>query len=335
MLHGCSSCVPTKENPGLVLGAALGELARRGRDKVTFILPEKLAPLGLWLEQLLAESTGKEGAGLLPVAGEPLGAPEVYGNDRVFVSYRLPGPEQEKLDQGVAALRQAGHPVITIHMTGPLDLGEEFFRWEIATATVGAVLGLNPFDQPNVQESKDNTNRLLTLVQEQGRLPEEPPTLVAGPLGLYATESAPTLAAALAGFIRQAQPGDYLALLAYLQEGPQIGAALEGLRLMFRDHLHLATTLGYGPRYLHSTGQFHKGGPNTGLFIELTCDDPDDLPVPGKPYTFGIFKSAQALGDLEALRRHGRRVLRVHLGADALQGLAELQQAVTKALMGD
>ncbi len=335
MLHACSSCVPLRENPGLVLGAALGELARRGRDKVTFISTDVLAPLGMWLEQLLAESTGKEGTGLLPVAGEPLGDPSVYGNDRVFVYFRLPEPGQEKLDQGVAALRQAGHPVITIQMTDPLDLGEEFFRWEIATATAGAVLGINPFDQPNVQESKDNTNRLLSLVREQGHLPEEPPTLVAGPLGLYSTESAPTLAAALAGFVRQAQPGDYVALLAYLSERPQIAAALEDLRLLFRDHLHLATTLGYGPRYLHSTGQLHKGGPNTGLFLELTCDDLEDLPVPGKPYTFGIFQNAQALGDLEALRRHERRVLRVHLGTDVPRGLARLLQAVTMALTGD
>jgi transaldolase/glucose-6-phosphate isomerase len=335
MLHACSSCVPVQENPGLILGAALGELARRGRDKVTFISPEILAPLGMWLEQLLAESTGKEGTGLLPVAGEPLGAPEVYGPDRVFVYFRLPGPGQERLDQGVAALRQAGHPLITIQMTDPLDLGEEFFRWEIATAVAGAVLGINPFDQPNVQESKDNTNRLLTLVGEQGHLPEEPPDLVAGPLGLYSTESAPTLAAALAGFVHRAQPGDYVALLAYLSERPKIEAALEDLRLMFRDHLHLATTLGFGPRYLHSTGQLHKGGPNTGLFLELTCDDLEDPPVFGKPYTFGIFKNAQALGDMEALRRHGRRVLRVHLGTDVLRGLAQLQQALSMALTGD
>ena len=335
MLHACSSCVPLRQNPGVVLGAALGELARRGRDKVTFICMDSLAPLGMWLEQLLAESTGKEGVGLLPVAGEPLGAPSVYGHDRVFVYFRLPGGGQEKLDQGVAALRQAGHPLITIQMTDLLDLGEEFFRWEIATATAGAVLGINPFDQPNVQESKDNTNRLLNLVQEQGRLPEEPPTLVAGSLGLYSTESAPTLAAALARFVQQAQPGNYLALLAYLHESPKIEAALEDLRLMFRDHLHLATTLGYGPRYLHSTGQFHKGGPGTGFFLELTCDDPEDLALPGKPYSFGIFKNAQALGDLEALRRHGRRVMRVHLGTDVFRGLAQLQQAVTMALTGD
>ncbi len=335
MLHACSSCVPLQENPGLVLGAALGELACRGRDKVTFITGESLAPLGMWLEQLLAESTGKDGTGLLPVAGEPLGAPSVYGRDRVFVYFRLPGAGQEKLDQGVAALRQAGHPVITIQMTDLLDLGEEFFRWEIATAVAGAVLGINPFDQPNVQESKDNTNRLLRLVQEQGRLPGESPALVAGALSLYTTEKAPTLAAAVARFVQQALPGDYLALLVYLGESPKVEAAVEDMRQMFRDHLHLATTLGYGPRYLHSTGQLHKGGPGTGLFLELTGDDPEDLPVPGKPYTFGIFKNAQALGDLEALRQHGRRVMRVHLGNDILRGLAQLQQAVTMALTGD
>jgi transaldolase/glucose-6-phosphate isomerase len=334
MLHACASCVPMPENPGVVLGAVLGELARRGRGKITFLTSAAIATLGMWLEQLLAESTGKEGMGLLPVAGEPLGEPSRYGGDRLFVYLRLQDEVDRALEQGVAALRQAGQPVVTIELKDRWDLGQEFFRWEIATATAGAILGINAFDQPNVQESKNNTNRLLALVREQGRLPEEEPTLAEGPLSFYTQDGGATAAAALARFLRQAQPGDYLALLAYLPEEAATGRALQAMRLSLRDHLKLATTLGYGPRYLHSTGQLHKGGPNTGLFLLLTADDREDAQVPGRPCTFGVFKKAQALGDLEALRQHGRRVLRIHLGADLPQGLAKLSQVVHAALTG-
>jgi hypothetical protein len=236
------------------------------------------------------------------------------------------------LEQHADTLREAGHPVVCIRMDDRLDLGQEFFRWELATATAGAVLGINPFDQPNVQESKENTNRLLAVAREHGRLPEEEPTLVEGALHVWAPHPAPTAAAVLTRFLEQARPRDYVALLAYLTEEPATDRALQEIRRQLRDHLRLATTLGYGPRFLHSTGQFHKGGPNTGLFLQLTADDPADLPIPGQPYTFGTFRRAQALGDLEALRRHGRRVLRIHMSPDVREGLAALGEAVGAAL---
>jgi transaldolase / glucose-6-phosphate isomerase len=332
MTHACASCVPEHKNPGLGLGAAMGELARQGRDKVTFIVPKPIATLGMWLEQLLAESTGKEGKGLLPVSGEPLGDPLVYGHDRLFIYFRLKNQTEDSLERGVAALREAAHPVVTIQLNDPLDLGQEFFRWEIATATAGSILGINPFDQPNVQESKDNTNRLLDTLKKQGQLPEEKPALVENPLSLYVSKAAATIAETLQRFLAQARAGDYVALMAYLTEDSATEQALQAIRLRLRDSLRLATTLGYGPRFLHSTGQFHKGGPNTGLFLQLTADDTANLAVPGQPYTFGIFKRAEALGDLEALRKHARRVIRIHLGADVGKGLAALDQAIKAAL---
>jgi transaldolase/glucose-6-phosphate isomerase len=337
MAHACASCVAPADNPGVALGAAMGELGRQGRNKVTFLVSRAISTLGTWLEQLLAESTGKEGLGLLPVALESIGDPaagysRVYGDDRFFAYVRLQGAVDETLERGVAALRQAGHPVVTIQMDDRLDLGQEFFRWEVATATAGAILGINAFNQPNVQESKDNTNRLLDVVRREGRLPREDASLVDGPLSLYGTETDSTAARALARFLAQARPGGYVALMAYLPENPDTEQALQRIRLRLRDGLKLATTLGYGPRFLHSTGQFHKGGPNTGLFLQLTADDAHDAPVPGQPYTFGVFKQAQAQGDLEALRKHGRRVLRIHLGKDVLHGLSRLERSIQPAL---
>jgi hypothetical protein len=333
MLHACASCVPARDNPGLMLGAALGELARNHkRNKVTFLLPRMISSLGMWLEQLLAESTGKEGTGLLPVAGEPLGEPSVYGEDRVFVHIRMKDALDDVLERGVSALREAGQPVITIYLDDVLDLGQEFFRWEMATATVGAILGINAFDQPNVQESKDNTNRLLAMVRNQGKLPEEKPSLVRDPLKLYFDEKAATVPEILRDFLAQARPGDYLALIAYISENLANDKLLQDLRAMVQNHLHIPTTLGYGPRFLHSTGQFHKGGPNTGLFLQLTADDVQDVPIPGAPYTFGTFKRAQALGDLEALHKHGRRVGRIHLGSHINEGLTVLKEDLISAL---
>jgi transaldolase/glucose-6-phosphate isomerase len=334
MLHACASCVPVRENPGVVLGAALGQLALKGRDKVTLVTPAAVAFLGMWLEQLLAESTGKEGTGLVPVTGEPLGAPSVYGDDRVFVHFRLGEEAPDPVEPRLAALKQAGHPVITIQMADRYDLAQEFFRWEVATAIAGAVLGINAFNQPNVQESKVNTNRLLQGFADQGRLPEESPTLTEGPLSLYLREDAPTAAAALGRFLGQARPGDYVALLAYLTEEPAVEQALGDLRQALRDNLRRATTVGYGPRYLHSTGQLHKGGPNTGVFFELTAEDAEELPIPGKPYSFKILNRAQALGDLESLRQHGRRVMRVHLRGEVPRALAKLKMAVESAMSG-
>ena len=244
----------------------------------------------------------------------------------------LRGEEDRKMAEGVEALRQAGQPVISIRLEQRLALAQEFFRWEIATATAGAVLGINPFDQPNVQESKENTNRLLREVRENGRLPEEQPDTTEPPLSLYGHRSG-TIAEGLANFWRQSQAGDYIALLAYLPENSATTEALAEVRLQLRDTLHLATTLGFGPRYLHSTGQFHKGGPNTGLFIILTATPQADLPIPGQPFTFGILQQAQALGDLESLRRHNRRVVRLHLGDDVVRGLTAFQEAIKKSLL--
>jgi hypothetical protein len=223
--------------------------------------------------------------------------------------------------------------VITIQMSDLLDLGQEFFRWEITTATAGAILDINAFNQPNVQESKDNTNRLLKVVEKEGRLPEEKPALVVDPLEFYAEEAGLTGEGILARFLEQARPGDYVALMAYLPERPQVEEMLQAIREHLRNHLHLATTLGYGPRFLHSTGQMHKGGSNTGLFLQLTADDAEDADVPGQPYTFGVLKRAQAQGDLEALRKHERRVMRIHLGGDVARGLAAVREVVAASLV--
>ncbi len=297
---------------GIALGAVLGELAAAGRDKVTFALAPRIADFGNWVEQLLAESTGKEGKGLVPIVGEPLGPPEVYGGDRVFVALLLEGDDNSGTETQLQALERAGHPVYRLMLKDPLDLGAEFFRWEVATAICGAVMKINPFDEPNVTESKDNTTRLLKQFEAEGRLPEQ---AAARP------EAVPKLLA-------QARAGDYVALLAFLHPRPEYVARLQAIRARLRNASRLATTLGFGPRYLHSTGQLHKGGPNKGVFLLLTADDAEDLAIPGRPYTFGILKQAQALGDLEALTRRGRRVLRLHLGRDIAAGLEELARAL-------
>jgi transaldolase/glucose-6-phosphate isomerase len=334
MAHAAASSVPSNQNPALSLGAALGVLAGRGRDKLTFFLPESLTAMGMWLEQLLAESTGKEGKGILPVAGEPPGPPSVYGSDRVFVFFRLKGQASDAEMKSLNALGEAGHPIITIEARDTLDLGQEFMRWEVATAAAGAVLGINAFNQPNVQESKDNTSRVLNELMEKGGFPEERPALAENGLQFFSDQTAPDAGNLLADFFRRAKPADYVAIQAYLTENPATEKALQEVRLELRDSLRLATTLGYGPRFLHSTGQFHKGGPNTGLFLQLTADDLEDADIPGKTYTFGQFKRAQALGDWEALRKHKRRVMRVHLGADVQRGLSQLKEALKEAEIG-
>jgi transaldolase/glucose-6-phosphate isomerase len=336
MRHACDSSVPAHENPGLALGAALGELARNNkRNKVTFLMPKVISALGLWLEQLLAESTGKEGTGILPVAGEPIGEPATYGGDRVFVYIRMKDTTDKILQRSVSHLRETGQPLIIITLDDVLDLGQEFFRWETATATAGAILGINAFNQPNVQESKDNTNRLLALVRTQGNLPEEKPSLVRDPLKLYFKETGSTVPATLQQFLVQSHPGDFLALMAYIAENPANQRALQDIRILLQDCLHISTTLGYGPRFLHSTGQFHKGGPNTGLFLQLTAEDARDIPIPSAPYTFGVFKRAQALGDLEALEKHERRVGHMDLGVDTNLGLSALKEALESALKSE
>lgn len=331
MRHACASSVPAAQNPGLRLGAALGELARLGRDKVTFVLPEPMATFAMWLEQLIAESTGKEGKGLLPVAGEVLGAPSVYGDDRLFVHIHMADKVGEAADR-LGALRQAGYPVVEIQLQDKLDLAQEFFRWEIATATAGSILGINAFNQPNVQESKDNTEHLLDEVREEGTLPEEPADLSEADMALYSEHPAGDFKETLAAFLHETRPGDYIALMAYLTEGPEMEGKLQDIRLLLRDAKVVATTMGYGPRFLHSTGQLHKGGPNTGVFLQLTADNPEDAAIPDRPYSFGVLKHAQYLGDLRALRKHGRRVIRVHLGGEAESGLDRLNANLRSAL---
>jgi len=237
-----------------------------------------------------------------------------------------------EIENQIQKLRAAGHPVVAIEMVDLYDIGQEFFRWEIATAAAGAVIGINPFDQPNVQESKDNTNRFLAEVMRTGRLPEEKPSMVEGDISVFREPSGKTLSAVLKSFFAQSRPGDYVPFMAYIPESDEVNKLASSIRTTIQGTLHLTTTFGYGPRFLHSTGQYHKGGPNTGLFIQLTADDIVDAPLPGQPYSFSVFKRAQAFGDLEALRKHKRRVIRIDLGKDLLHGLDELDKAVKTAL---
>ena len=326
MAVACGPDVPAEQNPALRLGAAMGELALRGRDKLTLVFEQPLAPLGAWVEQLVAESTGKEGTGILPVDLEELGPAGAYGDDRVFAAVRLAGAADAGVAGALEALRDAGHPVLEHEMADVLDLGGEFLRWEIAVAAAGHVLGIDAFDQPNVQESKDMTKGLLGEYAATGELPAEPPTddgrRVVYPVG---DEDLP---AALREFLAQAAAGDYVALQAYVAPGQAVWDQLQAVRLQLRDGLRVATTLGFGPRYLHSTGQMHKGGPNTGLFLQLLGHDPDDVEIPGQPYSFGTLKRAQARGDLTALRTHGCRAIRVCLGDDVPAGLARLAEII-------
>ena len=327
MVEACSADAPGAANPGLWLGAALGALAQAGRDKLTLLTSPRLSGFGLWVEQLIAESTGKEGRGIVPIAGEPPGPPQVYGSDRFFVAVRLADDDNAELDQLLADLTAAGQPCAMLHLTDAYDLGAEFFRWEFATAVAGVILRVDVFDQPNVQESKDNTGRILADYRETGRLPDEPADVIEGPLKISGAKGA-NLPDVLAAFLRQARPGDYVALLAYLPMTEATDRALNDIRRRIRDRTRLATTLGYGPRFLHSTGQLHKGGPNTGLFLQLTADDAIRVAIPGQPYDFGTLKAAQAVGDHQALERHGRRALAIHLGTDVADGLARLARAV-------
>ncbi len=328
MAAACGPDVPVAENPALRLGAAIGELALYGRDKLTLVCEPPLAPLGAWVEQLVAESTGKEGVGVLPVDLERLGTPNMYGDDRVFCVVRLAGTGALAADR-LDALAAAGHPVLEQELPDKLALGGELLRWELATAATGVVLGIDPFDQPNVQESKDYTKQLLAAYVAAGELPavqEEGGVRLAYPVG---DEGLPD---ALRAFLAQAAPGDYVALQAYVPTEAAVWDQLQALRLQLRDGLRLATTLGLGPRYLHSTGQFHKGGPNRGLFLQLLGHDLRDVQIPGQPYGFSMLKRAQARGDLAALRAHDCRALRVCLGDDVPVSLARLAGLVAGAL---
>lgn len=297
--------VPALENPGLWLGVIMGAAALAGIDKVCFILSPSYASFGYWLEQLIAESTGKEGKGIVPVEGEPIGAPDAYGNDRLFVYLRL--DSDGTYDQFVSAMEKAKHPVVTVRLHSAYDLGREIFRWEFATAVAGIFLKIDPFDQPNVQESKDLTGRILHFYDREGAMPT----------GETIQIDDPELPAALGAFLRQVNAGDYIALNAFIKRSETSVDILQQVRKILRDTFKVATTLGFGPRYLHSTGQIHKGGANKGLYIQITSEDPEDAKIPGEHYSFGVLKAAQSLGDYEALKKRGRRILRVHLASDS------------------
>jgi transaldolase/glucose-6-phosphate isomerase len=341
MLQACAGCVPPTENPGLVLGVILGALGRAGRDKVTVVTSPPLWDLGAWLEQLIAESTGKEGKALIPVDREALGPPEVYGDDRVFVYLRLADAADADQDAAVARLADAGQPVVRIEVGDCYDLGQEFFRWEFATAVAGSVLGINPFNQPDVEASKLATRALTDEYEKMGSLPAESPVLEEGSVSLFTDErnakqlaaaaGEQTVAAYLKAHLDRLSFGDYLGLLAYVEMNDEHDAELQAIRHRVRDARCVATCLGYGPRFLHSTGQAYKGGPNSGVFLQITSDDAADLPVPGRSYTFGTVKSAQARGDFEVLVERGRRALRVHLGADVAAGLRNLRELIERA----
>lgn len=329
---------PTRENPGVYLGAVMGALANEGRDKVTLVVSPPISTFGYWAEQLIAESTGKENKGIVPVEGETVGDPTIYGTDRLFVYVRTDEGADPGLDEQVQALEAAGHPVVRLSIADRYDLGGEFFRWEFATAIAGVFLGINPFDQPNVQEAKDATNAILSEYTATKALPQPAAilrtsnvTLIAGEVEAARLADSVSLQAALEAVARQVKPGDYIALLAYIERTAQTQDALQRIRLRLRDLCRAATTLGYGPRFQHSTGQLHKGGANNGVFLQFVAKDHADVPIPGEPYTFGVLKQAQALGDLQSLQAHGRRVIRIDLGGDITQGLSEVRQATDAA----
>jgi transaldolase/glucose-6-phosphate isomerase len=332
MALACSPCSAIEKNPGVLLGILLGTLATRGRDKVTIVASPGIDDLGAWLEQLLAESTGKDGKGLVPVDREPLGNPEVYGKDRVFAYLRLETGADPAQDRAVDALAAAGQPVVRIALNSPYDLGQEFFRWEVATAVAGSIIGINPFNQPDVEASKIATKKLTTEYEQKGSLPAEKPALVEDGISLFGVTAAKSLGQALLEHLNSLKSGDYFALLAYIQRDEEHEAALESIRTLVRDKKKVATCLGFGPRFLHSTGQAYKGGPNTGVFLQITCDDAEDLQVPGQKYTFGVVKAAQARGDLQVLVERGRRAVRIHLGSDVRAGLDKLAAAMRQAL---
>ncbi len=343
MVHSCAACVPPAANPGVVLGTIMGVLANHGRDKVTLITSPGIWDFGAWLEQLLAESTGKDGKGLIPVDQEPVGVPGVYGNDRLFVYTRLANGSDPAQDAAVAALEVAGQPVVRITVTDPYQLGEEMFRWEIATAVAGAIIGINVFNQPDVEASKIATRKLTSEYEKSGALPSETPILEADGIKLFTDDKnaavlarsaggTKTLAAYLKAHFNRLEAGDYCCISAYVEMNDAHQKPLQALRQAVRDAKHVATCLGYGPRFLHSTGQAYKGGPNSGVFLQITCDDATDVPVPGRQYTFGVVKTAQARGDFEVLVARDRRALRVHLGSNVAAGLATLQQAIKQAL---
>jgi transaldolase/glucose-6-phosphate isomerase len=339
MVKACDASAAADVNPGVLLGTILGVAATQGRDKVTIIASPGISDLGAWLEQLLAESTGKIGKGIVPIDRERLGKPAVYGNDRVFAYLRLQTKPNNVQDAAVAALEKAGHPVVRISLPNIYNLGQEFFRWEIATAVAGAVIGINAFNQPDVEASKIETKKLTSEYEAAGKLPPETPFFEGSGIKLYADErntaalkGGSTLADVLKAHLGRIGAGDYFGVLGYVTMNAVNDTALQKIRHAVRDKKKVATVLGFGPRFLHSTGQAYKGGPNSGVFLQITCDDAVDLPVPGQKYTFGVVKAAQARGDFAVLAERGRRALRVHLGKNVPKDLAKLGSALQKIL---
>jgi transaldolase / glucose-6-phosphate isomerase len=339
MVKACGASSAADANPGVILGTIMGVAANQGRDKITFITSPGISDLGAWLEQLIAESTGKVGKGIIPVDREHLAKPAIYGNDRVFAYLRLASKPNKAQDAAVAALEKAGHPVVRITLPNTYALGQEFFRWEIATAVAGSIIGINAFNQPDVEASKIETRKLTAEYEEKGSLPAEAPFFEEKGLKLFADDKntaalkgGAKLVDVLKAHLSRLGAGDYFAVLGYITMNAEHEKALQGIRHAVRNTKKVATVLGFGPRFLHSTGQAYKGGPNSGVFLQITCDDAKDLPVPGQKYTFGIVKAAQARGDFAVLAERGRRALRVHLGKNVKSGLATLAKAVEKAI---
>ena len=343
MADACGPKVHAKENPGVLLGTVLGLAAKAGRDKVTFVAGHEYWDLGAWLEQLIAESTGKLGKGLIPVDRETIAGPSAYGNDRVFVHLRTAAKPNATRDLELANLARAGHPVVRISLQGPDTLGQEFFRWEIATAVAGSVIGINPFDQPDVEAAKIEARKLTDAYERDGKLPSAAPFVEEGGLSLFTDaankadldtriSSDKLFASYLRAHVHRTGPGDYFAILAFIQMNERHEQLLMAIRDLIRDRQRVATCLGFGPRFLHSTGQAYKGGPPSGVFLQITSDDAEQVAVPGQRYTFGVVKAAQAQGDLQVLFDRKRRALRVHLPSDVEAGLRGLVNAFQQAL---
>jgi len=342
MVRSCGADVPPAENPGFRLGAILGVLASHGRDKVTIVASPGIADIGAWLEQLLAESTGKQGKGIVPVNGERLGAPGVYGADRLFVYLRSEDSADPAQDDAVLKLEQGGQPVVRIAIGERYEIGQEFFRWEFATAVAGAIIGINPFDQPDVEASKVKTRELMQAYEQAGSLPPERPLFEENGIKVFADENngrvlkqagdGAALTSSLKAHLARLHEGDYCALLAYVAQNEQYRDILQDMRTMIRDSKRVATCLGFGPRFLHSTGQAYKGGPNTGVFLQITAEHAVDMSVPGRNYSFGAVIDATARGDFAVLNERGRRALHVRLGSDVSGGLARLKDALREAL---
>ena len=345
MVEACKASTPVEENPGVMLGLIMGTAATLGRDKITLVTSPAIGDLGAWLEQLIAESTGKLGKGIVPVDREALGAPDAYGNDRIFAYVRLESAPDAAQDAAIAAIEKAGQPVVRIALSDIYNLGQEFFRWEVATAVAGSIIGINAFNQPDVEASKIVTKELTSEYESKGSLPAEKPIVEEAGFKLFTDQkNAADLAkaagtgadGALKNYLRahlaRLGAGDYFALLGYIEMNAEHESLLQGLRMMVRDRKRVATVLGFGPRFLHSTGQAYKGGPNSGVFLQITCDDAQDLPVPGQKYTFGVVKAAQARGDFQVLADRKRRALRVHLGSDVKAGITKLTELVKQIL---